>query len=61
MQEHRIERYGSAAAAASAACVAPIPHANDMTETATALAGRNGWTLQPKSGARTSDHKDFQC
>ena len=60
MQEHRIERYGGAAAAVHAAFVAPVLQEH-MTETATTPTGRNGWTLQPKPGVPRSDRRDFQC
>jgi hypothetical protein len=38
----------------------PLPTPN-MTDTATTLTGRTGRTLQPKTGAPTSDRTDFQC
>jgi hypothetical protein len=41
----------------------PLLQPHNMTQTATTLKGRNGWTLQLISGATTSDsdQTNFQC
>jgi len=39
----------------------PLLETHNMTETATTLTGRNGWTLELIPGVTTSDQTDFQC
>ena len=39
----------------------PLLETDAMTETATTLRGRNGWTLQLIPGVTQSDQTSFQC
>ena len=39
----------------------PLLQTENMTETATTLEGRHGWTLQLSPCATTSDQTSFQC